>query len=57
VAAFNYLQPVVAALLAAWLLAEKITPRVITSGTLILLGVYLAERERGEEVGNGQVGR
>lgn len=57
VAAFNYLQPVVAALLAAWLLREKITPHVITSGTLILVGVYLAERERGEEAGNGQVGR
>ena len=53
VAAFNYLQPVVAALLGAWLLAEKITLRVIVSGALILLGVYLAERERGEE---GQVG-
>ena len=51
VAAFAYLQPVVAALLAAWLLAEKITLRVIVSGTVILLGVYLAERERGE---NGQ---
>jgi len=49
VAAFAYLQPVVAALLAAWLLAEKITLRVIVSGALILLGVYLAERERGEE--------
>jgi len=49
VAAFNYLQPVVAALLGTWLLAEKITLRVILSGTMILLGVYLAERERGEE--------
>ena len=57
VAAFAYLQPVVAALLAAWLLAEKITLRVIVSGTVILLGVYLAERERGEEVGSGQAGR
>jgi drug/metabolite transporter (DMT)-like permease len=49
VAAFNYLQPVVAALLGVWLLGESVTPRVIVSGTLILLGVYLAERERGEE--------
>jgi len=57
VAVFNYLQPVVAALAAAWLLSEKITPRVITCGTLILVGVYLAERERAEESGNGQVGR
>ncbi len=49
VAAFNYLQPVVAALLGAWLLGESMTRRVIVSGALILLGVYLAERERGEE--------
>jgi drug/metabolite transporter (DMT)-like permease len=49
VAAFNYLQPVVAALLGAWLLGESVTRRVIVSGALILLGVYLAERERGEE--------
>jgi drug/metabolite transporter (DMT)-like permease len=49
VAAFNYLQPVVAALLAAWLLGESLTQGVIVSGTVILLGVYLAERERGEE--------
>jgi drug/metabolite transporter (DMT)-like permease len=49
VAAFNYLQPVVAALLGVWLLGEKITLPVIGAGALILLGVYLAERERGEE--------
>jgi drug/metabolite transporter (DMT)-like permease len=49
VAAFAYLQPVVAALLGAWLLGERITPRVVAGGALILLGVYLAERERGEE--------
>ena len=50
VAAFAYLQPVVAALLGVWLLAEKITPRVVAGGALILLGVYLAQRERGETV-------
>ncbi len=50
VAAFAYLQPVVAALLGAWLLGEKITLRVVGGGALILLGVYLAERERGETV-------
>ncbi len=49
-AAFAYLQPVIAAMLAAWLLAEKITPKVVAGGALILLGVYLAERERGEAV-------
>jgi drug/metabolite transporter (DMT)-like permease len=48
-AAFAYLQPVVAALLGTWLLGEKITARVIAGGALILLGVYLAERERGEQ--------
>jgi drug/metabolite transporter (DMT)-like permease len=49
VAAFAYLQPVVAALLGTWLLGERITLRVVAGGALILLGVYLAERERGEE--------
>jgi len=48
VAAFAYLQPVVAALLGAWLLKERITMRVVAGGALILLGVFLAERERGE---------
>jgi len=48
VAAFAYLQPVVAALLGVWLLGERITLRVVAGGALILLGVYLAERERGE---------
>jgi drug/metabolite transporter (DMT)-like permease len=49
VAAFAYLQPVVAALLGVWLLGERITLRVVAGGALILLGVFLAERERGEE--------
>jgi len=48
VAAFAYLQPVVAALLGAWLLGERITLRVVAGGAMILLGVYLAERERDE---------
>jgi drug/metabolite transporter (DMT)-like permease len=49
VAAFAYLQPVVAALLGVWLLGERITLRVVAGGALILLGVFLAERERGEQ--------
>jgi drug/metabolite transporter (DMT)-like permease len=49
VAAFAYLQPVVAALLGVWLLGEKITLRVVAGGALILLGVFLAERERGDQ--------
>ena len=48
VAAFAYLQPVVAALLGVWLLGERTTLRVVAGGALILLGVFLAEHERGE---------
>jgi drug/metabolite transporter (DMT)-like permease len=49
VAAFAYLQPAIATGLGIWLLAETLTARVVIGGALILLGVYLAERERGEE--------
>ncbi|MFB3920130.1 MAG: DMT family transporter [Terriglobia bacterium] len=49
VAAFSYIQPVISTGLGAWLLAEKISAKIILGGTLILLGVYLTERERGEE--------
>jgi drug/metabolite transporter (DMT)-like permease len=49
VAAFAYLQPVIAAGLGIWMLGEFLTSRVVIGGALILLGVYLAERERGEE--------
>ena len=45
VAAFAYLQPVIAAALGVWLLGEALTGRVIGGGALILLGVYLTERE------------
>ncbi len=48
VAAFSYLQPVIATAFALWLLAEKLTLGVVAGGVLILLGVYLTERERGE---------
>ena len=48
-AAFNYLQPLIAIALGFWLLAEPLTSRVLIGGPLILGGVYLAERERGEE--------
>jgi len=48
VAAFNYLQPVIAIALGVWMLGEKITARVALGGIAILLGVYLAEREREE---------
>ena len=49
VAAFSYIQPVIATGLGVWLLAEGISLKIILGGTLILLGVYLTERERGEE--------
>ena len=49
VAAFNYLQPVIASGLAIWLLSERLTSKVVMGGGLILAGVYLTERERGEE--------
>lgn len=49
VAAFAYLQPVIAAGLGVWILSEPIDSKVIVGGSLILLGVYLAERERREE--------
>jgi len=48
VAAFNYLQPVIAAALGAWLLGEALTARVLAGGGLILAGVYLTEREGAE---------
>lgn len=51
VAAFAYLQPVIAAALAVWLLGERLTTQVIGGGVLILLGVYLTEREAKEATG------
>ena len=48
-AAFNYLQPVIASALGIWLLSERLTSKVLIGGGLILVGVYLTERERGEE--------
>lgn len=45
VAAFNYLQPVIAAALGVWLLGEALTTHVVVGGMLILTGVYLTERE------------
>ena len=48
-AAFNYLQPVIASGLGIWVLSERLTSKVLVGGALILAGVYLTERERGEE--------
>jgi drug/metabolite transporter (DMT)-like permease len=49
VAAFGYLQPAIAAALGIWMLGETLGWKVVGGGALILLGVYLTERERGEE--------
>ncbi|MGO8791076.1 MAG: DMT family transporter [Terriglobia bacterium] len=48
-AAFNYLQPVIASGLGVWVLSERLTSKVLIGGAFILAGVYLTERERGEE--------
>lgn len=47
VAAFSYLQPVLATLLGVGFLAERVTPYLLGGGALVLTGVYLAERGRG----------
>lgn len=40
-----FAQPVVGALLGAWLLGERLTPLFLLGGALILLGLWLAARE------------
>lgn len=50
VAAFSYIQPVIATGLGVWLLHERLTVKIVAGGILILGGVYLTEREKGEEV-------
>ena len=47
VAVFSYLQPVLATLLGILLLHEEVTHHLLIGGSLVLLGVYLAERGRG----------
>ncbi len=47
-AAFSYLQPVMAITLGALLLGEKITPHLIFGGALVLVGVYITERGLGD---------
>ncbi len=44
VAAFSYLQPVLATLMAIPLLGERPTSALLVGGSLVLLGVFLAER-------------
>lgn len=45
VAAFAYLQPVIAIGLGVWILGERLTAGVVVGGGLILLGVYLTQRD------------
>ena len=47
VIAFSYLQPVLVTLLGIVVLGEKLTPYLLSGGTMVLVGVYLAERGRG----------
>lgn len=48
VAAFAYLQPLMAAVMGVWLLGEKVSWGAIFGGALILFGVYFTEHARGE---------
>ena len=50
VAAFAYIQPVVATSLGVLMLHERLSVRLFIGGVLILGGLYLTERERGEDV-------
>jgi len=56
VAAFAYIQPIIATGLGIWLLHERLTAKVVVGGILILAGVYLTEWERGEERAAAQSG-
>lgn len=44
IAAFTYLEPLMASAIALPLLGESITPPVIVGGTLVLAGIFAAER-------------
>ena len=48
VAAFNYLQPLIAISLGVWMLGEKVTSGLIAAGALILVGLYLTERKNSD---------
>lgn len=45
VAAFSYLQPLMAVALGVWLMREQVTMRIAAGGAMILAGVYLAQLE------------
>ena len=54
VAAFNYVEPVIATALGVWLLKDRIGLHAAIGGALILIGVYFAERERGGRETSGK---
>ncbi|MGH9862799.1 MAG: DMT family transporter [Candidatus Acidiferrales bacterium] len=47
VIAFSYLQPVLVTILGIIVFGERLTPYLVVGGTLVLVGVFLAERGRG----------
>jgi drug/metabolite transporter (DMT)-like permease len=49
VAAFSYIQPVIVTSLSVLMLHEHLSVRLFIGGAMILGGLYLTERERGEE--------
>lgn len=49
VAAFGYFQPLIATTFAVWMLHESLSARLFIGGALVLGGLYLTERERGDE--------
>lgn len=55
VAAFTYLQPVIAAALAVWMMNESVTALEVFGGVLIIAGMYLT-RERGPSSDGAAVG-
>lgn len=54
VAAFSYLQPLMAVAFGVWLMSEQITIKTVAGGALILAGVYLAQLENHHKNSRGQ---
>lgn len=49
VAAFTFIEPIIATALGIWLLNDRVSFQGLFGGALILFGVYFTEREKGEE--------
>ena len=54
VAAFSYLQPLMAVALGVWLMSEQVTIKAVAGGAMILAGVYLAQLEHHHKNSRGQ---